>query len=161
MGDEHTSPAAPGSVLAGLRKAREKALSALTIDLQVPRLDPPVYVRYRPIQQRELEAANKRGAELAQAKDPDAYVTANAVVLTNACVGIFGTVDGKPDGDPASWPTFDSKLADLLGLPPEASGVELVRALYLTDGDVITTADALNGWSAPAVRKLDEDIAGN
>lgn len=156
------TPAAPGSVLDRVRKARKKALRELTLDLQVPRLDPPVYVRFKPVQLPQLDAANKRAAELARAKDPDAEVIANAIVLTHACVGVFGTVDGKPHGAPDSWPRFgDPDLTEALDLPEGATAVDAVRALYLTDGDIVSTASELNGWSAPAIRRLDEDTAGN
>lgn len=151
-----TAPA--GSALAGLRKAREKALQGLHLDLRVPGLDPPVFVRYRPVQQFELDEVNDRAAV---SKDADRIVIANATVLARACEGIFGIVDGKPDGTPDSWPRFDADLAELLGMPPETTSVELVRALYLIDGAVIGAAEKLNAWSFPAVQSREDENAGN
>jgi len=154
------------SALAGLRKAREKALAGLTIDLQVPGLeDPKVYVRYRPIQQREVDLVNEHTAT---AKD-DRDVLVSAALLAHACVGVFSTDDaGKPVGDPGSWPRFDQELAGLLGITEapdgpriEPSTAEIVRALYMTDGALMQTARALDLWSAPAILRREEEHAGN
>ncbi|MDI6911482.1 hypothetical protein [Nocardioides sp.] len=156
--DEGERAAAPGSALAGLRRRREEAAAKLYLDLAVPRLDPPVYVRYKPVDQRTLDLANKRARE---SKDPDRLVIANAVALSHACIGVFGEVDGQPEGNPEDWPKFDSRLRELLGLPEDASAVETVRTLYLTDGDVIAAASELAEWSGMVARRTDEEIAGN
>ncbi|MBB3041024.1 hypothetical protein [Nocardioides soli] len=154
------------SILAGLRKAREKALAELTIDLQVPGLDDPkVYVRYRPIQQREVDLVHERTRDT---KSEDRDLIANASLLAHACVGVFVTVDGKPDGDPSTWPRFDQDLAQMLGIDeaPDGSKIEpttaeIVRALYMTDGALLNTARALDAWSAPAILRREEEHAGN
>lgn len=156
------APAPAGSALAGLRKAREKALAQLTTDLKVPGLEPEVYVRFRPIKQRELDLANEKAAK---SKDDDRIVVANAVVLAHACVGIFGLVDGEPEGSPDSWPRFDEDLARALGMMDNGESMppvpDIVRALYLTDGALIGTAEALNAWSAPAIARREQELSGN
>lgn len=160
MGDDVPAPA--GSALAGLRAARKKALDGLTVDLKVPGYEPDLYVRFRPIKQRELDLANEKAAA---SKEADRIVVANAVVLSHACLGVFGIVDGKPEGDPSSWPRFDEELAKALGLMDNGENVppvtDIVRALYLTDGPLIGAAEALNAWSAPAVQRREDELAGN
>lgn len=153
--------AAPGSALAGLRKAREKALAGLTLDLRVPGFeDPEVFVRYRPIKQADLDLA----ADRAEGLKVDAEITMNAVVLSHACLGVFAVDEaGEPVGLPDSWPRFDQVLAADLGLVDDGqqpTTVEIVRALYLTDGALIHTAKALDAWSAPAIQRR-EKSAGN
>lgn len=160
--DTGEAPAAVGSVLAGLRQRREQALAALYTDLVVPRLDPPVFVRFRPIDQAKIEQANKRANA---SKDPDAATAANAAVLAAACVGVFeldedGAEVGVDPDDRDSWPQFDKRLARLLGVKA-GKAADVVRALYLTDGDVIKTVTKLAEWSGFNEDALDRDTAGN
>jgi hypothetical protein len=152
-------PAAAGSPLAGLRARREKAQQELFLDLQVPRLDPPVFVRFAPAVQSQIDRANKRHEK---SKDADKNVIVNAVILAEACRGVFEVIDGEPvsvddadrDGD---WPRFDGQLADLLGLDGESvQAVDVVRGLYLTDGDIIATAAKLAEWSGYSLEDLEE-----
>lgn len=175
MGDQTAGQATPqatprppaGSALAGLRKAREKALAGLTIDLQVPGLDDPkVYVRYRPIQQREVDLVNDRTQD---SKGEVDVLVSSASLLAHACVGVFTLGDdGRPAGEASTWPRFDQDLARLLGLDEADDGsriepttVEIVRALYMTDGALLNTARALDAWSAPAILRREEEHAGN
>lgn len=155
-------PAAEGSVLATLRERREAAKQKLTKDLAVPRLDPPVYVRFKPLATRRLNAANKQAAA---SSDKDAEVIANAGILAEACVGVFQVIDGAEvsiddsnlDGE---WPRFDKRLAALLGVKAGKAS-EVVRALYLTDGDIISTVNDLGVWSGFAREQLERDSEGN
>lgn len=156
-GDELT-PAAPGSALADLRQRREKAKAKLHLDLVVPRLDPPVGIRFRPIHQREVDAVL---ASIRESKDPDRLVVGNATHLANACLGIFEIADGKPVGDPSTWPKFDAALAELLGVPQDTPPRALVQLLYLADGDIIGAAQELADWSGQTERLLAEETAGN
>lgn len=156
-------PAAPDSPLASLRERRERAKKKLHLDLFVPRYEPPVVVRYQPIARPVLTLANKRAAELAEKKDPDATVIGNAVALTHACLGVYDA-SGKelqsidPSGEP---PRFDERLARLLELPDGATAVDVVRALYMTDGDIIAAVSEVSEWSAIAERRQAEDLEGN
>lgn len=160
MAEETTEgqrPAAFGSALADLRDRREKALRRLHLDLRIPRLDPPVYVRFKPVERPVIEDANKKAAE---SKDRDWAVIANAFVLAHACVGVFGEVDGKPEGTPEDWPRF-ADLAELVDLPAASTATEVIRKLYLTDGDVIAAADRLTTWSAQVEQRTEEEFSGN
>lgn len=150
-------PAAPGSVLASLRDRREKARQELHLDLAVPRLDPPVYVRFAPVEQSQINRINKRHEK---SKDKDRDVIINAVILAEACRGVFEVIDDEPvsvdpDARDGDWPRFDELLADMLGLDTDKAS-DVVRGLYLTDGDVIATATRLAEWSGYSIAELEE-----
>jgi hypothetical protein len=150
-------PAAAGSVLSSLRARRDAAKKGLHLDLAVPRLDPPVYVRFAPVAQAQIDRAQKRHEK---SKDVDKSVIVNAVLLADACRGVFEIIDGEEvsvddrdrDGD---WPLFDERLAELLGADV-TKAADVVRALYLTDGDVIATAEKLAEWSGYSAEDLEE-----
>lgn len=152
-------PAAAASPLAGLRERRAKVRQALHLDLAVPRYDPPVYVRFKPVSDARVSSINKT---LEKSKDPEKVVLANARVLAEACVGVF-EVDG--DGDPVSidpedregdWPRFDERLGQLLGIADAAAATVVIRELYATDGDIISTATRLAEWSGYSLAELEE-----
>lgn len=151
-------PAAGGSALSGLRARRDAARKKLHLDLAVPRLDPPVYVRFEPVPQERL---TRIARQYKDSKARDVEVVMNAVHLASACIGVFAEVDGQPEGDPDSWPRFDADLAEILGLPASTSPVDIVRDLYLTDGDVIATGTRLVEWSGYAWQDIERDAAGN
>lgn len=156
-------PAAPGSALASLRDRRAQGLKKLFVDLPVPRYDPPIYVRFKPMAAARITAISKR---FEKSKDPDKDVLANAVTLAEACIGIFQldaggaevSVDVEHPND--DWPRFDTTLGGMLGIEV-AQAVEAVRGLYLTDGDVIATAGKLTEWSGYTVDELEERVQGN
>ncbi len=131
--------------LARLAEARKAALETLHLDIQVPRLDPPVFVRVRPITGPEVVAITKR---FRGNKSADAPVMHNAAIIAEVCLGVFGTDDdGQPVEDPDEWPRFDGQLAEILGLDGASSAVEVVRGLYLTDGDIASAANRVVEWS--------------
>lgn len=152
-------PAAAGSALARLRDRRKAASERLHLDLAVPRYDPPIYVRFRPVTQPELESIERR---FKGSKDPDKNVHRHAALLAETCVGIFerndqGAEQGLDPDSPGVWPRFDDALAGLLEADVDTA-VDTVRALYLTDGDVIATAGRVTEWSGYAAF---EDDSGN
>ena len=160
--DDGRAPAAPGSTLASLRERREAVLAAQYLDLAVPDYDPPVYVRYKPITNAKLNAATK---QVAASKDRDAEVIANAGVLAEACVGVFEVIDDTqvsidPTDRDGTWLRFDKDLARLLGVPA-GKAAEVVRALYPTDGHIISTVGKVGQWSGFAMDQLERDDAGN
>lgn len=149
--------AAPTSRLTSLRARRQAAVKELHADLEVPRLDPPVYVRFRPVTQAETETVTKR---FAKSKDKDKTVLINAVLLAQACQGVFEVIDGEEvsidDQDRhGDWPKFDDTLAELLGVEATKAS-DVVRALYLTDADVISTAVKLAEWSGFNLEAIEE-----
>lgn len=161
MTDE--TPTAPVTGIGSLRARREKAREALTLDLVVPRYDPPIYVRLKPVTQARIEAGLKQ-AEKSKAKD--ASLAANAALIATACVGIFekdGDTDVSIDADDRHGDllTFsDERTAELLEVPMTKAG-DLVRALYLTEGDVMATAGKLVDWCGYSDADLEADFSGN
>lgn len=157
------TPAPEGSVLATLRERRERVQAALVKDLAVPRYDPPIYVRYKPLPSRRLNAANKQAAA---SSDKDAEVIANAGILAEVCVGVFEVVNGRevsidPESRDGELLRFaDRRLAELLGVKAGKAS-EVVRALYATDGDIISTVNDLGVWSGFAREQLERDSEGN
>lgn len=157
-------PAAPSSQLSRLRDRRQKVVDALQIDYAVPRYDPPIWVRFRPVGDGEASRINK---SIEKSKDDEVNVIANAKILANACLGVFEIIDGKevsldPE-NPDELTKFDERLARELGLPESARGVDVVRALYATDGDVIATAQRLSEFSGYSLANVEEreDREGN
>ncbi|SDC46256.1 hypothetical protein [Nocardioides lianchengensis] len=157
--------AAPGSVLESIRARRDRAKSVLFIDIKVPRYDPPVWVRFKPTEQKRIDGAGERARK---SKDDDRTVIANAAILAEACIGVFEVVDDDKvsidptdrSTDPADWPKFDKRLARLLEIPA-GKATDVVRGLYLTDGDIISTAADLGEWSGYARDMLEQDTEGN
>lgn len=151
-----------------LRDRLEQARAARFVDLPVPGLD-GVYVRYRALTGPQLErigdSARRAGSKKQPRRDTPALLAASIDALVDACVGVWETVDGKGkpvvDGDlfdgvvdldtrelTGTLPTFsDPELADELGVESGRAG-DVVTALYVADGDVIGTADAVVTHSA-------------
>lgn len=158
----------PDSPLAGLKARKAAIIERLHWDLKVPRWDddggPAIYVRYGPIDvtrmTKILDAANK-------SKAPDKMLVANANILANACLGVFAREDGSEeelslrDGDPHGPLTrFDEDLAETLDVGTPFRATAVVRALYLTDGDLIAAAIQLSELSGAALPKADTDFLG-
>jgi hypothetical protein len=139
----------PDSPLARLRAAQEQARKTLYLDLPVPRLPYPVFVRYAPLPQEQTEAIEKKFRNIKK----DRSVLNNAAFLVEACQGVFvHDENGEPvsiDPDDEAWPKFDDHLAELLGITADKA-TDVVRALYLTDGDIISTAIRVLAWSGYA-----------
>lgn len=150
--------AAESSVLGGLRARRERAIQKLEIDLVVPRYDPPIFVRFKVVSQARIDQVGK---QTEKSKEKDRTVIANAILLADACVGVFEVdKDGAPVGDPAEWPCFDDQLAGILGIP-WTRAQDVVRTVYVSDGDIISTAAKLGEHSGYATEMLERDPEGN
>ncbi|WOF23843.1 hypothetical protein N8K70_03945 [Microbacterium betulae] len=154
---EGETPAAPTSGLASLRKQREQIKASLHLDLLVPRYDEPVYVRYTAPTKAQINRINDRAKK---SRDKDAL--AEAALLAECAVGVFQKDDaGKPIGQPEQWPKFDKDLAEYLGEPKLERAVDVVRALFFTDGDIIAQAAALGRWAGFAEEQAVEEYEGN
>lgn len=158
----------------GLRARRAAATNRLYLDRRVPRLDPPVVVRFRPLTSTEVEDAGRKIEKGKPGSRTAAIQNANA--LAKACIGIWeDDPDGERDedgnlpkrspilGDTRDWSEvrFDQELAADLGVPKLKDAASVVLELYLTEGDVISEAGALTEWSGFARRDGDEDWSGN
>jgi hypothetical protein len=163
----------PRTVRRGLRDRRQAAHSKLHLDRRVPRLDPPVFVRFKPLEQPTIDAAQKA---IEKGKDPRRSVVANANALATACIGIYeldeqGEKRSPLIDDDRDWTEvrFDQGLAaELLteeqresGAPIPDKAAAVVQMLYLTDGDIVSEAGELTEWSGYASRDGDEDWSGN
>lgn len=163
---EPTTPAEPQTLRRGLKDRRQAAISKLHLDRRVPRLDPPVFVRFKPLEDEQLDQARKA---IEKGKNPRRSVIANANALASACVGIYELDDqGEKipvigvDVDDWTEARFDEKLAAALEMPINTKrAADVVQALYLTDGDIISEAGELTEWSGYAKRDGDEDWSGN
>jgi len=151
-------PAAPTSGLARLRAEREKIKEELFLDLRVPRYEVPLFVRYSPVQQSTAKRVHDRAKK---SNDSEASVIANAQLLAEHCVGVFEMdPQGDPIGDPEDWPKFDRTLAEYLGADTNRAA-DVVRLLFLTDGDIMATVQRLMEWSGFAGDQITEEYEGN
>ena len=157
-------PAAPRSGLAAIRGKRAEAVKALHIDLPVQRSEEvfgqTVFVRCRPYTDAERKAVTKRVEKLKSKADE---VAENASLLAKCTLGIF-TADERDNPD--EWMRFDRELAALILDEDEsevsvATAAEVVRLLYLTDGDILSSAAKLTEFSGYSLEELDEATSGN
>lgn len=155
------------SELTSLRDRVAKAKS-VRFDLQVPGLDPPVFVRYRPVTPQAMEQTFKRTEQLRK----DRTVITNAIILADHCEGVFeldengDKVSVDPDDRQGAWPKFGPQLAQILGLPPMKDGkklraVDVVRGLYPLEGDIISTSQDLAVRSGYAREQIELETEGN
>jgi len=149
--------------LVSLRDRRKAIIDDMFIDIKVPRWsEPEIYVRFRPISavtlNKKVETRRKQGGEMWS-------ILANADILADACIGIYGVMDGDldnkislRDGDPkGEWTKFDGFLMEALGLEATRAS-DAVMSLYLTEGDLIATANKLFEWSGIASNEADESF---
>jgi len=154
-----SAPASFDSPLLSLRARRAEIVDNLWVDLRVPRWDnPKIFVRYAPVSAVKLNTAIERRRK---EKGDDWSLLANADMLVDSCIGIYGELDDGTqislrDGDPSGkWTTFDPDLAKALGVEVERA-VDTVRSLYLTEGDLIDASNKLFRWSGIAGDEADE-----
>lgn len=163
MGDElDETTTAPATVGSNLKARRDTAIKELFTDLKIPRYDPPIYVRFKPVPQSRIDRMNKQAEN---SKEKDATVTANAAILADATLGVFEVIDGEkvsvdPNDRDGEWPKFDSALAELFEVKATKAG-EVVRAVYMTDGDIIATVTQLGVWSGFNLDAIKADFEGN
>jgi hypothetical protein len=151
-------PAPEATVLdrikAQLAAEREKAAASTTFVLPVPR-HPSVLIEFTALTQAVWQAIQEEGAKT-DAKPVDTQ----ARLLIEACSGIFVEFDGQtfPAAESLGGrpPTFKGDLeavGKLVGIPYAGVRGEWVKALYVTDGDLISTSAAvldLSGFARAA-----------
>ena len=152
------------SVLGQLKKRREEVKQGEHIDLPVPRWDSPrIVVRYGPVNHesfKKLSAQVNRATEKSQAR---VEVDGNCDILIQACRGVFAVVNGERyslrQGDhEGEWTKFDPDLAENLGCGNSAR--EVVKALYITEGDILSTASKIAEFSGYKEQEADDSIMG-
>lgn len=163
--DADTTDARP-SVLGSLLARREQLLQEQVLELKIPRWkNPEIIVRYTPIEYELVQRLGKRIEKAKADKQVEVEIDANADTLIASCAGVFAVIDGVRyslrEGDEDGEPTrFDRDLAENLGLPEGSTARQVVRTMYLTDGDMFQHAAKIMEFSGFAVDRADEELAG-
>lgn len=154
------------SVLGSLAARREKVIEQDYTDLRVPRwTDPEIYVRYRvvphPVIRKALQAQEKAHKD----KVARVELASNIEILVHGCIGVYALLDGddtkyslRPGDEKGAWTRFDDDLA--ANLECGDSATEVVRSLYLSDGDIMSAASAVVEFSGYRDAEADERISG-
>ena len=164
MSEEATVPGL--SVLGSLKERRQQVVNETVLRLPVPRWrDPELVVVYKPVDHKYIRAAQDRVSKAPKERRYEAEVDGNADILIRGCVGVVAVVDGKDyslkPGEPHAEPTlFDADLASNLGLDDAATAREVVRSLFIAEGDIISAAGALTQWSGYRETEADSTILG-
>jgi len=147
--------------LLSLKDRRKKIVNDMYVDIKVPRWDEPeIYVRFKPVSAVRLNAAIMKRRN---SKADDWSFLANADMLVDSCVGIYGVFNNdatvkyslRVDNPTGPWTKFDPDLAEALGIDAKRA-IDSCIALYLTEGDLIDTANKLFRWSNIANDEADE-----
>lgn len=158
------------SFLSSLKERREEVLAEQVLRLPVPRWnDPVIIVKYKPVPHGFIRAGQQRVEKASARQKSEIEVDANADILINGCVGVMAVVDGReyslrPDDPNGDLTLFDEDLAENLGVegvggrPPTARSV--VRALFLTDGDILSAAGEIVKFSGYRETEADSDLSG-
>lgn len=173
----------PDSPLVNLRQRREEIGAKQFTDIKVPRWEnPELFVRYKPVDHSFIRKALGKMRK-AKGDRGDAEVDGNADVMIQGCLGVYAMIDGEahtldaPDHwvpvdigseeddietlDYSEWGKFDKVLGETLGLDPKHSSArQVVRTLYITDGDVITTAQDVIRFSGYKNPDADDEFLG-
>jgi len=158
------------SLIGDLGRRRNEIIQAQVLELRVPRwTDPVIIVKCRPVEHAQIRGLLMR-VEKTKPKDrAEAEVEANADLLIRGCIGIVAVLDDHEyslrPGDPHGEPTlFDDDLARNLGLHDglgrKPTARDVVRALFITDADIISAANSLAEFSGYKTQDADDEIAG-
>jgi hypothetical protein len=141
------------AVKGSLSERRAKIVEDLVLELEVPHYDdPPVIVRFHPVENKAIKAALRKAEQGPKSERDEAELEANAGLLVKACVGL---TSGSQ-----SWSGFgDTELAAELGVS-EQRAIAVCRALYVTDGDLMSHAAAVVRFSGYKETEIEEDFTG-
>lgn len=162
--DEPETDSSTLSVLGQLKAKRENVVSNNHIDMPVPRWDSPVIVvRYGPLDHNEFKRAGRQVDRAADNKKAEVEVNVNCDLLARAVQGVYGIVGGqkyslRPGDHNGDWTKFDDDLAKNLGCGNTAR--EIIKSLYITEGDILSTAGKLAEFSGYKEQEADDSIAG-
>jgi hypothetical protein len=163
--------AAPRQSLFGDLAARRQQLveeNILTLPVRGWK-EPEVFVQYQPIKQATILAVGEKIDKAPKRERSEAILNANADALIEGCVGVFARMEEEPDtqfsfrpGDPRGKLTrFDPALAEALGMDPETTkSREVLRELFIVEGDILMHANALAEHSGYADVKSYEALSG-
>ena len=92
----------------------------------------------------------------------------NCDILVRACQGIYAIEDGdfttkyslRTGDERGEWTKFDSDLAHSLmdEGAQNAKAVNVVRELYITDGDIVSAAQQVITFSGQSSERIAEDF---
>lgn len=154
------------SILGELKTRRDEIVHSEHLDLQVPRWnDPEIIVRYKPAPHATIRRIQERVEKAPKKERFEAEVSGNCDLLIHACDAVVARIDGqdyslKPDEPKGEFTLFDADLAANLGLPEDATAREIVRTLFITDGDILSHAQSLVKWSGYRETDADERLEG-
>lgn len=170
VGSDEGSVGASPSVLSSLKERRQQVLNEQVLRLAVPRWDnPTIVVRYKPVEHSFIRRAQNAVEKAGKDKQADTELNSNADILIRGCVGVVAVLDGKEYslrlGDEQGEPTvFDSDLADNLGVEGSPGKLptarQVVRSLFLTDGDILSAASELIRFSGYRETEADSAVVG-
>lgn len=155
------------SILGSLKERRQQVFEEQVLRLPVPRWEnPEIVVKYRPVEHTLIRQTQTKVENIKdKAKKFEAEVDGNADLLIRGCVAVVAIVDGREYsfrlGDPHGEPTvFDMELAANLGLSDRATAREVVRALFIAEGDIMSASQALVQFSGYRETEADSTVSG-
>lgn len=156
------------SVLGQLSKRHDDIKNAQQLTMAIPRWsDPEIWVRLKPIAHEDIRRAMERIDKAQKAMRGQVELEQNIDLLIKACIGVFATLGDdpteyslRPDDPEGDHTRFDHDLAANLGLSEGVSARHVVKALYITEGDILSHAKALIEWSGYRDTEAEETIAG-
>jgi len=154
------------SILSNMKERRQQVLAAQELPLPVPRwTDPVIVVKYKPLPHELIRSSQTRLDAAPKAKRAAMEVDLNADLLIKGCTAVVAVIDDREyslrSGDPEGEPTlFDADLAENLGLDDSAKARDVVRALFITEPDIISAAQSLITWSGYKETEADDSLRG-
>lgn len=153
-------------MLGSLKARRQEILNKEYLDLAVPRwTDPEIIVRYKPVDHAVIRRAQMNAENAPKKKRIETELNGNCDILIYGCVHISARIGDKtyslnPDDPEGELTQFDSALAANLGLEQNATARSTVKALFLTDGDLLQHASRVVEWSGFREDESDEELEG-
>lgn len=155
------------SLLGSLKERRQQVLEEQELRLPVPRwTNPEIVVKYKPVDHSLIRKTQDRVEGIKdKTKKFAAEVDGNADLLIKGCVAVVAIVDGREyslkPGEPHGDPTvFDPDLAENLGLGDRVTAREIVKALFIVEGDIMSASQALVQFSGYRETEADSTVSG-
>lgn len=167
------APAHPASPLSNLRARRESILAQQVLDLPVPRWeDPTLVVRYRPVDHTLISKSRARIDKATKNQQGQVELDTNTDLIVQGCVGVFARIGGVPHActdvdvwEPIDldaydgWDRFSPHLGETLGAEGQTARA-VARALFFTDGDIMSHANEVIQFSGYKEADTDDEISG-
>lgn len=158
------------SVLGSLKERRQEVLDKQVLRLPVPRWDDPVIVVvYKPVDHSLIRQAQAKVEKAGRDKQAEVEIEGNADILIRGCVAVIAVVDSAEyslrPGDENGAPTkFDQDLAENLGVSglggKAPTARQVVRSLFITDGDILSAASEVIRFSGYREAEADSVVLG-